>query len=560
MTRTSSTLDSIVRALHSAFVEVLVAPAGSDVPIGSVTLVDADDLAAELYTTAAAADLYLLAGVREADAVAWFDDLATRSSDLRPTAVMSKIAAASSLMQHAARTAGVALVAVHTQTRWDRLLSMVRGVLDHSSPSITTPQPSSAEPSELAGLVGADTDLFGLAHTVAVLTRGMVSIEDQRSHVLAYSASDDQADELRTLSILGREGPAEYLRRLEQWGVYDAVRRSDEVVEVPAHSDLGIRRRLVAGIRTTATQDGSGTPRLVGTLWIQEGRRRLTDDAPSVLQGAAAVAARLITRILEAPTNEAVQIQRLLGARGGGVDVPSLAAALSIPTDGPAAVIGLAAVDGAAPDAPSSATMADLSGAIRLHASSFHRLSLVTTLGDRIYVLVPRTRAEASVPSWTRRLLEGIEGRTGIRLRAAVASPVAALSEVAAARREVDRVLDGTAGADDRVTTLADSRTSVLLGEIVDLLLAHPSLHDPRMAALVEYDARTSSSLRESIATYLRHPSDVRRAAADLHVHPNTLRYRVRRAEEITETDLSDPAARLLMELQLAVLARQAST
>jgi hypothetical protein len=38
-----------------------------------------------------------------------------------------------------------------------------------------------------------------------------------------------------------------------------------------------------------------------------------------------------------------VQIQRLLGTQGGGVDVPSLAAALSIPTSGPAVVVGLAA-------------------------------------------------------------------------------------------------------------------------------------------------------------------------------------------------------------------------
>ena len=34
-------------------------------------------------------------------------------------------------------------------------------------------------------------------------TCGMVSIEDEQSHVLAYSASSDDADELRRLTILG---------------------------------------------------------------------------------------------------------------------------------------------------------------------------------------------------------------------------------------------------------------------------------------------------------------------------------------------------------------------
>jgi DNA-binding PucR family transcriptional regulator len=39
-------------------------------------------------------------------------------------------------------------------------------------------------------------------------------------------------------------------------------------------------------------------------------------------------------------------------------------------------------------------------------------------------------------------------------------------------------------------------------------------------------------------------------------VHPNTLRYRVRRAEEILDIDLGDPAGRLLVEIQLGVLRR----
>lgn len=536
MPAATSTLGALLHALNAAFVELLDAPNGLGVPIASVALVDADDLAAE---SATAADLYLLAGVRDPDVREWLDDIADREPDRRPAAIMTKIDA-SGAVRDAARTAGVAVIAVHSHTRWDRLLSMVRGVLDHVG--ARTEAPAGHE-----DLAGTDTDLFGLAHTVASLTRAMVSIEDERAHVLAYSASDDQADELRTLSILGREGPVEYLRRLEDWGVYDRLRRSDEVVEVPAHPDLGIRRRFVTSIRGA----DADRRRLLGTLWIQEGGRPIAEDAEAVLRGAAAVAARLITQILAAPTNEALQIQRLIGARGGGVDVPSLASALSIPTDGSAAVIGIATAD----DGPASAAT-QLAPAIRLHASSFHRTSLVTTVVDRVYVVIAHTDAGASVSGWTRQLLEGIEVRTGAVLRAAVATPVAGLAEVASARAEVDRVLDGTVGA-DRVTTLADSRTSVLLGEILDLVGADDALRDPRVDALIAYDAASSSTMRESVETYLRRFGDVRAAAADLHVHPNTLRYRIRRVEEIIGSDLTDPAARLLLEVQLAVSRRR---
>ena len=145
---------------------------------------------------------------------------------------------------------------MHPQTRWESLLTTVRGVLDTS---FARPRASFG-----GSMPGVDTDLFGLAHTVASLTSGMVSIEDDRAHVLAYSASDDAADELRKLSILGREGPADYLRRLHESGVYDRLQRSDEVIEVPPDEAHGTRRRLVVSIRQgSEAYDASrrGSPR-----------------------------------------------------------------------------------------------------------------------------------------------------------------------------------------------------------------------------------------------------------------------------------------------------------
>ena len=114
--------------------------------------------------------------------------------------------------------------------------------------------------------------------------------------------------------------------------MFDRLRRSDEVVEVPA--DAALRHPAAAGRQHPAAgRPGRRGARqaTLGTIWVQEGRRPLAPDSEAVLRGAAAVAARLITRSLNAPTNEAMQIQRLLGARGGGVDMPSLAAALSHP-------------------------------------------------------------------------------------------------------------------------------------------------------------------------------------------------------------------------------------
>ncbi|WP_240123947.1 CdaR family transcriptional regulator [Streptomyces sp. MUM 136J] len=536
----------MLSALDTAVVRVVGAPAGEDVMISSVALVDGSDLLAEAGTHAPVPDLYLHAGVTNADAVRWFDEVAQRSPEHRPAAVMSKNAAGSGVLQSAARQAGVALLEVHPKARWDHVLPLVKGVLDRSRRH----QAALGEPDLLA----MDTDLFGLAQMVAQNAGGLVSIEDAQSHVLAYSASNESADELRTLSILGREGPRDYLRALEQWGVFHRLRESDEVIDVPAHSQLATERRLVVSIRQPS-DEGSAAPRMLGSIWLQQGAEPFTADAPDVLRGASAIAARIIWRSHNAPSTEGLLIQRLFGARGGGVDVPSLVGALSLPVTGPAAVVGFALTGNAGP----ADGFAGVGSMIRLHASSFRHDSVATVIGRRAYVLLPGYKSASTVSAWARQLVDDVEAKRSVVLRAAVAIHVMDLGQVAAARTEVDRVLDGTAATfpEGRVTTLDESRTAVLLGEILDLIGRRPELYDPRLDVLFDYDLRHASSLWESAEAYLARHGDVRQAAAALQVHPNTMRYRIRRVEDIVGLDLGDPSDRLLLELQLALHRRR---
>ncbi|UUE28677.1 helix-turn-helix domain-containing protein (plasmid) [Rhodococcus qingshengii] len=536
-----STLRELLSALDRSVVELVDAPVGDDIAVDSVALVDSTDLSADMELQSPLPNLMLHVGIGKAEAIRWFEHLAHLPPASRPRAVMSKTATESRALQVAARRAGVALVAVHPRARWDHLLPLLQRMLDHSRRR----QARLGDPDLLA----TDTDLFGLAQIVAQNSGGMVSIEDAQSHVLAYSASDEAADELRTLSILGREGPRDYLRALQKWGVFSRLRDTDDVVDVPAHPKLGTKRRLVVSIRESF--EGSSTPRVLGTIWVQQGDSPLAPDAADVLRGASAIAARIISRILDAPSAEALLIQRLFGMRGSGVDVPSVAGALHLPVSGPSAVVGFALTvsDTTAP----IVEFTELGRTLRLHASSFSRDSVSTIIGERAYVLLPRHKSAKTVTAWVGQLVDQFEMKRSIVLRAAIAAPVTELGQVSEARIEVDRVLDRTAETfpRGRVTTLADSRTVVLLGEIFDLVEGHPELHDPRLDALFEYDSEHASNLCESVESYFAHLGDVRGAATALQVHPNTLRYRLRRVEEIVGVDLQDSADRLLVELQL---------
>jgi DNA-binding PucR family transcriptional regulator len=71
---------------------------------------------------------------------------------------------------------------------------------------------------------------------------------------------------------------------------------------------------------------------------------------------------------------------------------------------------------------------------------------------------------------------------------------------------------------------------------------------------MMEHDAAHSTTHAVSLLAYLDAFGEAAKAAAELSVHENTLRYRVRRLQELFELDLGDPTDRLVVWLQLRLL------
>src|SRR5205807_9746385 len=241
-------------------------------PVGSVALVDADDVRLGLAVGPGSADLFFLLGVSDDESVRWIGQQTERI----PAAIFVKEPSAAAIKRAVAL--GIAVVAVEPRARWELLYKLVNHAFEHHG--------DRGDPQYDSG-----TDLFGLAQSIADRTRGMISIEDADSHMLAYSASSDDADELRRLTILGRAGPPEHLEWIGQWGIFDALRASDQVVRVAERPELDLRPRLAVGIYRPAV-DARRPPEFTGTIWVQQGAQPLADDAEEMLRGAAVLAAR----------------------------------------------------------------------------------------------------------------------------------------------------------------------------------------------------------------------------------------------------------------------------
>jgi DNA-binding PucR family transcriptional regulator len=94
-----------------------------------------------------------------------------------------------------------------------------------------------------------------------------------------------------------------------------------------------------------------------------------------------------------------------------------------------------------------------------------------------------------------------------------------------------------------------------VLLELRELSRDHPSLARGKLERVLAHDAEHRSSYGLTLRAYLDAFGEVPVAAARISVHPNTFRYRMRRLVELFDLDLDDPEERLVLELQLRLLA-----
>jgi DNA-binding PucR family transcriptional regulator len=555
------TLGRLVTAIGEPLVEVVAAPAGLEAALGGVAIVDPDD---DLHHYPD--QLVLVIGARGRDAAALVRDLGHRGAAavaVKATAIQrdgadreragrDRAGTAGAGDDHAApdgadelaaaaSAAGVAVLAVRPEVRWEHLELLVRDVVEGTG---------------MPGPDGPGDDLFSLAQTIGVLTGGVVSIEDTASRVLAYSRSDHDADvdELRRLSILGWQGPQPYLRMLREWGVFDRLRAGEEVVHVEEHAELGIRRRIAVGIHAGHRQ--------LGTIWVQEGAEPFAERAESVLVGAARVAAgHLIRRRSQQGTGGRGSSELVAGLLDGRTGPDLVAGTAGLDEGGPAVVAAFAVRPPGTDPATRELGRADLADVVPVHAATYRRGALTAQVGARVYAVLPGvSRAEPALVALCAEVATSVRRRTGARVQAGIGSVVPGLAEVATSRAEADRVLDAmaTGPSDPDVAVIGELRAEVLLHETLAMLAASPDLRDPAVARLVAYDTEHRTDLVGSVVAWLDALGDVRSAAAALGVHPNTLRYRVRRAAAVGGLHLDEPRARLMHHLQLLAAQRGA--
>ncbi|MEW1779501.1 helix-turn-helix domain-containing protein [Streptomyces sp. NPDC086777] len=429
-----------------------------------------------------------------------------------------------------ANAAGVCLLITPDDVAWqhlDTVIAAVAAVARHLGPHGSRP----------------DDDLFGLTNEIACAVGGATVLEDPSGRVLAHSTlTHQETDQARRQTILRRRacfGAADE-------DAYDLVRRAHGVVRIsPAkalHSD-----RLAVAVRAGG--------KVLGLLWVLDQDSALSPAAEEALRDAAPTVALRLARQREFRTSSyhsrATTLTALLEDR---ISEQAAAEQLGLDRDMTTTVVAVTRYAGGYSHGAGDDRIADV---VRMYGEALHSRAVCAMSGGTLYLLVPAADAGGPTPERLRRTAHdmalAVHRSTESAVHVGIAGPMAGLGEVPACRRIADLVLEATAPdtGDVAVASADDVHSRIALIELLRRGAAEMSLPADPVQRILAYDQRHSTTYAETLLAYLDSFGEAARAAAMISVHENTLRYRMKRIQELFGLDLSDAQTRLVTWLRL---------
>ncbi|MGW0608782.1 PucR family transcriptional regulator [Streptomyces sp. NPDC002640] len=463
----------------------------------------------------------------------------------------------------AARTGGIALFARADWADWNDTVELLRAAAAFAEAGTADPLAQHAAAGGLHRLVTVAAGYCG----------GSITVEDNQFRVVAHSATSPDADGLRQSTILGGRVPEWRVAEMRRSGLLRALWTSRDVIHRPARGEEP--ERLIVAVRRGGE--------LLGSLWAAADGGQLSEDAPEVLRRAAEIAVPYLARHrLSADTGRRRENHALRGLLRQEGDARTHLWTLGLEPDTPCAVV-VAAHDAPPGPVPDRTLMALALQAVAHRASARtvrerHHLTVLLPVPDgdsqealtlarelaALAAAMPdapavwagagdvvdspldaaRSQDEALLVARVLREREGREGRDarpGGPARHETATPAPSPSPTSA------QAPDGLPPV--RHAGLATTAQAVTALRFLDAARPVWREHGGAVRDLLRADLAAGGDLLRSLAAFLDASGDIPRAAARLTLHPNTLRYRLRRVRERFGIDLDDPDTRLLVTL-----------
>jgi DNA-binding PucR family transcriptional regulator len=429
--------------------------------------------------------------------------------------------------------AGVALLLVASHCSWSSVCA------------IATSLPAPMVRVHADSLAGSEviSELFAVANALAENLDAPITIEDNQSRLLAYSAQQGEVDVARAATILGHRVPHAYRNEVRRSGVTKRLLTETEPFFLPT-TIPSISARTVVTLREH--------DEVLGSVWAVTETPLDEQRTQALAEAARGISVRLahhrLTTNLRRQHREATMAVLL---RGGA---SAIEAARRLGLDGSA--FRVAAIAASHPAADPDGPLERYTTALNHQLSITHTAGAVARIHDTVYAVVEAVPEPADSLSPFRRML--LAARTAARndtpeqVAIGMSAPVA-LGDFDQGKEEADRVLQVLARgrSHDGCAEVGEVGLAVSMLRLADLESARRAGRRSILDDIDEYDIAHSASYGYTLRVYLASFGDPTAVSQSLGVHTNTLRYRLRRLHELFGLDVTDEDTRFALMIDI---------
>ncbi|KZO01779.1 PucR family transcriptional regulator [Pseudobacillus badius] len=374
-----------------------------------------------------------------------------------------------------------------------------------------------------------------------------ITIEDDNHRIIAYSRHEDEVDPVRIATIMRRRVPENVINSLWKVGAIPRLFETEEPVVVPRIDQVGIRERVAISVRKNKE--------VVGFIWAHPSKP-FDEQKIIILQEAAkAVKNQLIQRQkqkTETEKNYEELFWKLLTGHFTRLrDLEQVNERYNLVLKGMMTVV---IVDFLQP------VNRSVERQTNYLVETMQQLPIIARTFDNgqliLLVRLPEKEKDQALSDFINNLIGKIKERQNISgIVAASGSMTDNPLALARSYQEALYVLKVKQQFPSAAASIFRYEKLGVFQFIEDLAVIRKRSGYQNLAIekLSQYDDNHHANLQETIFTFLQYDGNMNDAAKALHIHANTLAYRLKRISEIADINLKDANQKMTLYLDLLI-------
>ena len=376
-----------------------------------------------------------------------------------------------------------------------------------------------------------------------------VTLEDAHHHLLGYSNHENVKDPVRISTIIGRQVPEKVINGLWKEGIIPELMASDKPIRIKRMEEINLNNRVAISIRNYND--------VIGYIWVIEENDELKEDALIFLAKAAKAMRVPLVQYYSSKSKREGSYQDffwqlLLGNIKSEDEIVKKLNHMNISSSRLFTVMVFRFDE---------ELVSEFNKQIIYFLYTTQQVQVIFHVFDgKDLILLVSTQLKDSPSQSFHRFIQSFVSQMSERLKihdveAVYGGIYGEFIKVEASYKEALTVLDIKEKLPKETQSLY-SYNNLGIYQLINTIHSirkKEKYENTSLKKIKEYDCLHNQSFLETLETYLDNDSNTYEAAKALHIHTNTLNYRLKRIGEISDLDLKDFSQKMSIYLDLKI-------